>query len=49
MEHRMEQAERRKIIATLAQHNHRIQQTADALGISRKGLWQKMKRLNIRC
>ena len=47
LEHTIEQAERKKIIATLADNQYKIQQSADALGISRKGLWQKMKRLNI--
>lgn len=47
LEQTIEQAERKKIIATLADNQYKIQQSADALGISRKGLWQKMKRLNI--
>jgi len=44
----LEQAERNKIIGVLADNDFKIQQSAEALGISRKGLWQKMKRLNIR-
>ena len=47
LEQTIEQAERKKIIGTLADNHFKIQQSADALGISRKGLWQKMKRLNI--
>ena len=39
--------ERDYIEAALAQHGGRIADTAAALGISRKNLWEKMKRLDI--
>ena len=41
------QQEREYIAAALAQHEGRIADTATALGISRKNLWEKMKRLGI--
>jgi DNA-binding NtrC family response regulator len=39
--------ERSFIISALKSNNIKISKTAEELGISRKGLWQKMKRLNI--
>ncbi len=42
------QSEAARIRAELFAHAGRIQETADALGISRKSLWQKMKRLDIK-
>ncbi len=41
-------AERETILQALRLHDGRIQQTAAALGISRKTLWEKMKKLGIR-
>ncbi|MFQ5638391.1 MAG: sigma-54-dependent transcriptional regulator [bacterium] len=41
------QFEREFILNTLAAHNNKIQQTADALGIQRSHLWKKMKRYGI--
>lgn len=35
------------IYSALEQHKWKIAETADALGISRKNLWEKMRRLNI--
>lgn len=43
----MENDERSFIISVLQKNKLKIGKTADDLGISRKGLWQKMKRLNI--
>jgi len=39
--------EREHILRALESHGWRIAETADGLGISRKTLWQKMKRLGI--
>ena len=39
--------ERDYIIATLRAHGLRMTESANALGISRKTLWQKMKKYNI--
>jgi DNA-binding NtrC family response regulator len=39
--------ERDHIETTLAEHGGRIAATADALGISRKNLWERMKRLGM--
>jgi len=39
--------ERRHIEQTLAEHGGRIAVTAEALGISRKNLWERMRRLGI--
>ena len=39
--------EREHILRTLESHGWRIEETAGGLGISRKTLWQKMKRLDI--
>ncbi|MBI2318996.1 MAG: sigma-54-dependent Fis family transcriptional regulator [Betaproteobacteria bacterium] len=43
----LESMERQYIVRVLAAHNGRIGRAAGALGISRKGLWEKMKRLGI--
>ncbi len=40
--------ERDYILRALQSQNWQIQETADLLGISRKNLWEKMKRLEIR-
>jgi DNA-binding NtrC family response regulator len=40
--------EKRYIEHCLATHGGRISETAQALGISRKALWEKMKRLDVR-
>lgn len=40
--------ERRFIRQSLASHDYRVTQTAEHLGISRKTLWEKMKRLGIK-
>jgi DNA-binding NtrC family response regulator len=42
-----EEAERKAILNALVESNHKINQAAVALGISRKNLWQKMKRYEI--
>ncbi len=43
----IEEAERKAINKALAENNGRINQAADSLGISRKNLWEKMKRYGI--
>ncbi|MES9842957.1 MAG: helix-turn-helix domain-containing protein, partial [Candidatus Thiodiazotropha endolucinida] len=43
----IEEAERKSIARALAENNGKINQTADSLGISRKNLWEKMKRYEI--
>lgn len=43
----IEDAERAAISSALATNNGLINQTADSLGISRKSLWEKMKRYGI--
>ena len=43
----LESLERQYIVRVLAAHNGRIIPAATALGISRKNLWEKMKRLDI--
>ncbi len=43
----IEDAERKAILAALAENDHKITQAAAALGISRKNLWQKMKRYEL--
>jgi DNA-binding NtrC family response regulator len=43
----IEDAERRAILTALAENDHKITQAATALGISRKNLWQKMKRYQL--
>jgi DNA-binding NtrC family response regulator len=40
-------AERRQIERTLAAHGGQLQKTAEALGISRTTLWEKMKRYGL--
>ena len=43
----MEEAERKAIIDALIENNYRFNLAAEALGISRKNLWEKMKRYDI--
>ncbi|MCP4471330.1 MAG: sigma-54-dependent Fis family transcriptional regulator [Gammaproteobacteria bacterium] len=43
----IEEAERKAILKALAENNHKISRAAAALGISRKNLWEKMKRYEI--
>jgi DNA-binding NtrC family response regulator len=43
----IEEAERKAILKALTENDHRISQAAGALGISRKNLWEKMKRYEI--
>jgi DNA-binding NtrC family response regulator len=43
----IEEAERKAILKALAENDHKISQAAAALGISRKNLWEKMKRYEI--
>jgi two-component system response regulator AtoC len=43
----IEDAERKAIHKALVDNNHKINQAAGALGISRKNLWEKMKRYRI--
>ncbi|MEW8683638.1 MAG: sigma-54 dependent transcriptional regulator [Candidatus Thiodiazotropha endolucinida] len=43
----IEEAERKSITRALVDNNGKINQTADSLGISRKNLWEKMKRYEI--
>jgi DNA-binding NtrC family response regulator len=43
----MEEAERKAIIDALIDYDFKINLAADALGISRKNLWEKMKRYDI--
>lgn len=43
----IEQAERKAIINALAENDRKISQAATALGISRKNLWEKMRRYEI--
>ena len=43
----MEEAERKAITDALIENDYRINLAADALGISRKNLWEKMKRYDI--
>ena len=47
LDHYLKQDERGYIIATLRAHGLRVAETAAALGISRKTLWQKMKKHGI--
>ena len=39
--------ERKYIITTLREHGLRVNESAEVLGISRKTLWQKMKKYEI--
>ncbi len=43
----IEEAERKAINKSLAENDGKINQAADSLGISRKNLWEKMKRYGI--
>jgi DNA-binding NtrC family response regulator len=43
----IEEAERKTILKALVENDHKINQAAGALGISRKNLWEKMKRHGI--
>ena len=43
----IEEAERKAIHKALVDNNHKVNQAAGALGISRKNLWEKMKRYRI--
>jgi DNA-binding NtrC family response regulator len=43
----IEEAERKAILNALVENDHKINQAAAALGISRKNLWEKMKRYEI--
>jgi DNA-binding NtrC family response regulator len=43
----IEEAERKAILKALVENDHKISQAAAALGISRKNLWEKMKRYEI--
>ena len=43
----IEDAERKAINRALAENDRKINQAADSLGISRKNLWEKMKRYGI--
>jgi len=43
----IEEAERKAISKALVENDHKINQAAAALGISRKNLWEKMKRYEI--
>ncbi len=43
----MEHYEERLLRETLEHHEWRIAETAESLGISRKNLWEKMKRYEI--
>jgi DNA-binding NtrC family response regulator len=47
LEEFLREQERAYIQRTLARHDWQITTTAEALGISRKGLWERMKRLGI--
>jgi len=44
----LEECERCYIESALAQNEGQIARTAERLGISRKNLWEKMRRLEIR-
>jgi DNA-binding NtrC family response regulator len=43
----LQECERRYILNALDQHKHHMSNTAAALGISRKNLWEKMRKLGI--
>jgi len=47
LKHTIEEAERQAISSALAENGGKINQAADYLGISRKNLWEKMKRYGI--
>jgi DNA-binding NtrC family response regulator len=44
----VETAERRTIMDTLRRQNYQVTKTAGELGLTRQGLWKKMKKLGIR-
>ncbi|MCB1153038.1 MAG: sigma-54-dependent Fis family transcriptional regulator [Deltaproteobacteria bacterium] len=48
LQNAVETAERRAIVETLQRCNYHITKTAGELGLTRQGLWKKMKRLGIR-
>lgn len=48
LEHYLRTCERSHILRALEKHEWHIGQTAVSLGISRKNLWEKMKKLDIR-
>lgn len=43
----IENADQNAILKALVENDHKNNQAADALGISRKNLWEKMKRYDI--
>jgi DNA-binding NtrC family response regulator len=43
----LQRCERQYIVAALERHGRHVQETAAALGISRKSLWERMRRLAI--
>ena len=43
----IEEAEQKAIFKALVENDHKINHAAEALGISRKNLWEKMKRYGI--
>ncbi|MDH3279902.1 MAG: sigma-54 dependent transcriptional regulator [Gammaproteobacteria bacterium] len=45
----LSERERQYILQILGEHSWHIKESADALGISRKNLWEKMRKLNIQC
>ncbi len=45
----LSEREREYILKVLGEHAWHIQDTADALGISRKNLWEKMRKWQIQC
>lgn len=47
LNHYLHECERRYIVNALNQHQRHISNTAAALGISRKNLWEKMRKLDI--
>ena len=47
LKERLSHYERQVILETLHRHGFQIGETADELGISRKNLWEKMKKLDI--
>lgn len=47
LEDYLRQCERAYLKHALARHDHQIGRTAQALGISRKTLWEKMKKLDL--
>lgn len=47
LKERLGHFEHQLILEALERNNHQINETAEELGISRKNLWEKMKKLNI--